>query len=137
MGSIFMAGFGFNIILLLLLLTNWILRSLNKMIKDKEMKEILDEMKKEKEDEGEEESDVGSGNNDDFVELKERSNVPADSETSSAPAVASGRERLLSAMIPQGKAPVSDEREEMRCFELDCCRIIMVVLTLSGASWWC
>ena len=67
----------------------------------------------EKEDEGEEESDVGSGNNDDFVELKERSHVPGDSETSSAPAVASGRERLLSAMIPQGKAPVSDEREEM------------------------
>ena len=63
------------------------------MIKDKEMKEILDEVKKE--DEGEEESDVGSGNNDDFVELKERSHVPADSETSSAPAVASGRERLL------------------------------------------
>ena len=48
MGSIFTAGFG---ILLLLLLTNWILRSLNKMIKDKEMKEILDEMKKEKEEE--------------------------------------------------------------------------------------
>ena len=61
MGSIFTAGFG---ILLLLLLTNWILRSLNKMIKDKEMKEILDEMKKE--DEGEDESDVGSGNNDDL-----------------------------------------------------------------------
>ena len=128
MGSIFTAGFG---ILLLLLRTNWILRSLNKMIEDKEMKEILDEMKKE--DEGEEESDVGSGNNDDFVELKERSHVPADSETSSAPAVASGRERLLSAMIPQGKAPVSDEKGEMRCFELDCCRILMVVLTLSGA----
>ena len=53
----------------------------------------------EKEDEGEEESDVGSGNNDDFVELKERSHVPADSETSSAPAVANGRKRLLSAMI--------------------------------------
>ena len=41
MGSIFTAGFD---ILLLLLRTNWILRSLNKMIKDKEMKEILDEM---------------------------------------------------------------------------------------------
>ena len=67
----------------------------------------------EREEEGEQESDVGSVNNDDFVELKERSHVPADSETSSAPAVASGRERLLSAMIPQGKAPVSDEREEM------------------------
>ena len=43
-GSILMAGFGFNIILLLLLLTNWILGSLSKMIKDREMKEILDEM---------------------------------------------------------------------------------------------
>ena len=41
MESIFTAGIG---ILLLLLRTNWILRSLNKMIKDKEMKEILDEM---------------------------------------------------------------------------------------------
>ena len=41
MGSIFTAGFG---ILLLLLRTNLILRSLNKMIEDKEMKEILDEM---------------------------------------------------------------------------------------------
>ena len=44
MGIVFMAEFGFNIILLLLLLTNWILGSLSKMIKDREMKEILDEM---------------------------------------------------------------------------------------------
>ena len=36
-------------------------------------------------------------------------------------------------MILQGKVPVSDERGEMRCFELNCCRILMVVLTLSGA----
>ena len=43
-GIVFMAEFGFNIILLLLLLTNWILGSLSKMIKDREMKEILDEM---------------------------------------------------------------------------------------------
>ena len=57
--------------------------------------------------------------------LKERSHVAADSETSSAPAVASGRERLLSAMIPQGKAPVSDEKGEMRCFELDCGSILI------------
>ena len=44
MGIVFMAEFGFNIILLLLLLTNWILGSLSKMIKDREIKEILDEM---------------------------------------------------------------------------------------------
>ena len=46
MGSVFIAGFGFNNILLLLLLPNRILRSLDKMINDKEMEEILDEMKK-------------------------------------------------------------------------------------------
>ena len=102
MDSIFTAGFG---ILLLLLRTNWILRSLNKMIEDKEMKEILDEMKKE--DEGEEESDVGSGNNDDFVGLKERSHVPADSETSAAPADPSSKERA------EGL-----KREEMKCSQL-------------------
>ena len=102
MGSIFTAGFG---ILLLLLRTNWILRSLNKMIEDKEMKEILDEMNKE--DEGEEESDVGSGNNDDFVGLKERSHVPADSETSAAPADPSSKERA------EGL-----KREEMKCSQL-------------------
>ena len=102
MGSIFTAGFG---ILLLLLRTNWILRSLNKMIEDKEMKEILDKMKKE--DEGEEESDVGSGNNDDFVGLKERSHVPADSETSAAPADPSSKERA------EGL-----KREEMKCSQL-------------------
>ena len=118
MGSIFTAGFG---ILLLLLRTNWILRSLNKMIEDKEMKEILDEMKKE--DEGEEESDVGSGNNDDFVGLKERSHVPADSETSAAPADPSSKERA------EGL-----KREEMKCSQLGYYRnpmlIIMVVLPL-------
>ena len=115
MDSIFTAGFG---ILLLLLRTNWILRSLNKMIEDKEMKEILDEMKKE--DEGEEESDVGSGNNDDFVGLKERSHVPADSETSAAPADPSSKERA------EGL-----KREEMKCSQLGYYRgpmlIVMVV----------
>ena len=115
MESIFTAGIG---ILLLLLRTNWILRSLNKMIEDKEMKEILDEMKKE--DEGEEESDVGSGNNDDFVGLKERSHGPADSETSAAPADPSSKERA------EGL-----KREEMKCSQLGYYRgpmlIVMVV----------
>ena len=40
MGSVFIAGFGFNNILLLLLLPNRILRSLDKMINDKEMEKI-------------------------------------------------------------------------------------------------
>ena len=118
MGSVFIAGFGFNNILLLLLLTNRILRSLDNMINDKEMEEILDEMKKE--DEGEEESDVGSGKNDDFVGLKERSHVPADSETSAAPADPSSKERA------EGL-----EREEMKCSQLGYYRgpmlIVMVV----------
>ena len=104
MGIIFMAGFGFNIILLLLLLTNWILRSLNKMIKDKEMKEILDEMKKEKE---EEKNDINSVNNADFVKLKVRSHVTTDPETSAAPADPSSKERA------EGL-----EREEMKCSQL-------------------
>ena len=74
----------------------------------------------EKEDEGEEESDVGSGNNDDFVGLKERSHVPADSETSAAPADPSSKERA------EGL-----KREEMKCSQLGYYRgpmlIVMVV----------
>ena len=115
-----MAGFGFNIILLLfglLLLTNWILRSLNKMIKDKEMKEILDEMKKEKE---KGKNDINSVNNADFVGLKVRSWVTTDPETSAAPADPSSKERA------EGL-----KREEMKCSQLGYYRgpmlIVMVV----------
>ena len=117
MGSVFIAGFGFNNILLLLLLPNRILRSLDKMINDKEMEEILDEMKKEKK---EGKNDINSVNNADFVGLKVRSRVTTDPETSAAPADPSSKERV------EGL-----KREEMRCSQLGYYRgsmlIVMVV----------
>ena len=119
MGSVFIAGFGFNNILLLLLLPNRILRSLDKMINDKEMEEILDEMKNEKK---EGKNDINSVNNADFVGLKVRSWVTTESdpETSAAPADPSSKERV------EGL-----KREEMRCSQLGYYRgpmlIVMVV----------
>ena len=117
MGSVFIAGFGFNNILLLLLLPNRILRSLDKMINDKEMEEILDEMKKEKK---EGKNDINSVNNADFVGLKVRSRVTTDPETSAAPVDPSSKERV------EGL-----KREEMRCSQLGYYRgsmlIVMVV----------
>ena len=117
MGSVFIAGFGFNNILLLLLLPNRILRSLDKMINDKEMEEILGEMKKEKE---EGRNDINSVNNADFVGLKVRSRVTTDPETSAAPVDPSSKERV------EGL-----KREEMRCSQLGYYRgsmlIVMVV----------
>ena len=95
--------------------------------------------------EEEEKKDIYPVTNADFVKLKVRSYVAADPETSPVPADPRSKEKGLSAMSPQGRAPVLERveglrGEEMQRYRLEYCNpklIFMAVLLLTaGLTKW-